>query len=105
MCINCRMNKLTHVPNLVFRCFYTRLQQPEKPDAPRTFIADPPEDMGLYFEAADASAKEPISAHTGMFDPNTNNNCYALGLSTAKLITEMVNRFEEWRDSQREENV
>jgi hypothetical protein len=94
------MNNITRVPNLVFRCFYTHLQQPEKPDAPRTFIADPPEDKKQYFEAAEASASDPIRAHTGMFDPKTNTNCYALGISTASLITEMVHRFEQWRDSQ-----
>ncbi|KAG2178404.1 hypothetical protein INT44_001556 [Umbelopsis vinacea] len=75
-------------------------QKPEKPDSPRTFIANPPEDKKEFFEAAEASASDPISAHTGMFDPQTNSNCYALGISTASLITEMVNRFEQWRDSQ-----
>ncbi|KAM3588979.1 hypothetical protein VKS41_001410 [Umbelopsis sp. WA50703] len=93
-----RMQKLTHVPNLVFRCFYTRLPPNEKSKEPRTFIANPPEDTARYFEPADSSADGEIAAHTGMFDPSTNSNCYTLRNSTVKVVTQMVHQFEEWRD-------
>ena len=35
-------------------------------------------------------AEDEVEAHTGMFEPSTNDSYYALGLETAKIIREAL---------------
>ncbi|KAG8937076.1 hypothetical protein FRC02_006276 [Tulasnella sp. 418] len=79
---------------IIFRNFYTCLP-PKKPrfPTPRTFIILPPpnpqssSNPGEYFLAAtNGIADDEITAHTGMFEPVTNDGYFELGLGVVEVI-------------------
>ncbi|THH05087.1 hypothetical protein EW145_g5051 [Phellinidium pouzarii] len=92
-----RVEKIVEIEKtlgVTFRDFYTLL--PAKPpdySNPRTFIVLPPKNSPLnsYFLFVQNNlAEDEVQAHTGMFEPGTNDGYYGLGLEVAKIVREAV---------------
>ncbi|KAI8388549.1 uncharacterized protein BYT42DRAFT_611582 [Radiomyces spectabilis] len=89
-----RVRELMELPDILFRCFYVQLPNPDGAvTSPRTFIALPPFDTAHLFIPCPSNAASEVKAHTSMFNPAKSAHYYQLGNDTIALISEMIARY------------
>ncbi|KAH8917996.1 hypothetical protein BT69DRAFT_1338601 [Atractiella rhizophila] len=80
-----------------FHCFHISLKK-KKDSGLRTFISLPVKDAPtskFFEENLNKLVDDEIEAHMSMFEANTNDGCYKLGLRTVELITGWLDENEE----------
>ncbi|KAI6152183.1 hypothetical protein BKA82DRAFT_993642 [Pisolithus tinctorius] len=87
---------LAEKQGIIFKMFYVLLPpSPPSFPSPRTFVVLPSRSspaFSNYIISKNSVATDEIQAHTGLFEPNTNDGYYELGLETAKIIREAAAR-------------
>ncbi|KAI8985866.1 hypothetical protein BDB01DRAFT_786602 [Pilobolus umbonatus] len=89
-----RVDKLIQIPDIVFKCFYVQIDDPDNENDHRTFIRLPPEEVEHLFVPVLSNADNEIKAHTAMFDPSKSDQYYQMGSDTISLIHSMVVRYQ-----------